>query len=367
MFGKTKKQIRKLYISTALFNLSLCGAWVALLSARGFSLIEIGFAETIFHVASLIFEIPSGVLADIFGRKKMLILSCIFGMIGSFIMIFSGSFFSILVCMVFQALRYNFSSGSDDALAYDSLKQAGEEARFEKYASTGMIIYRACDGLSTLCAGFALIIGYKLAYASDILMSLLQLAVVCSLYEISGVKKKAGDNKIRERLALIGNGFKETFVFLIRERKVWFLMLVNSLAGAFDILLLFFLQAKLPESGIPEALLGPALFFMSLGGVVGSIVIIRLPKIRYELLFMISMCLIICGIGLEHTNIYWLMTAGGFLAALADDALQIRTNARLEQIFPSEQRAALISVESFIFSSVMIVLSPLAGWFFTVW
>ena len=35
--------------------------------------------------------------------------------------------------------------------------------------------------------------------------------------------------------------------------------------------------------------------------------------------------------------------------------------------FPSEQRATLVSIESFSFSVIMIVLSPLAGFVFTYW
>lgn len=61
------------------------------------------------------------------------------------------------------------------------------------------------------------------------------------------------------------------------------------------------------------------------------------------------------------------MTAGGFIAALADDALQVRTNTRLQSMFPSGQRATLISMESFTFSIIMMVLSPLAGYFFSFW
>ena len=56
---KINKQINRLYISNVLSNLSITGAWVAILAARGFSLVEIGFAETIFHITGLIFEIPS--------------------------------------------------------------------------------------------------------------------------------------------------------------------------------------------------------------------------------------------------------------------------------------------------------------------
>ena len=53
-----KKQITRLYLSSILGNLSLTGAWIAILAARGYSLVEIGFAETVFHITSLILEIP---------------------------------------------------------------------------------------------------------------------------------------------------------------------------------------------------------------------------------------------------------------------------------------------------------------------
>ena len=51
-----QKQITRLYLSTVLGSLSLTGAWVAILAARGYTLVEIGFAETVFHITSLILE-----------------------------------------------------------------------------------------------------------------------------------------------------------------------------------------------------------------------------------------------------------------------------------------------------------------------
>lgn len=58
------------------------------------------------------------------------------------------------------------------------------------------------------------------------------------------------------------------------------------------------------------------------------------------------------------------MIAGGFAANVFDDLLQVRTDALLNDQFPSSQRATLLSVSSMCFSLVMIVLSPLAGAFF---
>ena len=73
------------------------------------------------------------------------------------------------------------------------------------------------------------------------------------------------------------------------------------------------------------------------------------------------------GVLAEHSAWYGIVAAGGFLAAAGDDALQVRTNAILQNMFPSEQRATLTSVESFTFSIIMIVLSPVAGFVFMYW
>ncbi len=360
---KIKKQLSKLYTSSVLGNLSLTGAWVAILAARGYSLVEIGIAETVFHITSLIFEIPSGVLADVFGRKKMLIVSAIMHMIGNVIMIMSDNLFMVCLSIAFMALTYNFSSGSGDALAYDSLKLAKQESRFEKYESNQLIIYRLCSGISTLCAGFALTIGHRLAYGADLIMCVAQIILLTSLREVYVV---APNNDVPLDKRLI-SCFKESFAFIQEVRKAFGLMLCNSFVGAVDILLLFFLQAKLPEKGIPEWGLGIALLFMEMGGIVGSRLILKLPKISYKWIFAISTSLVLTGFIAEHSPLYWIMALGGFIAAVGDDALQVRTNALLQDMFPSEQRATLTSVESFSFSVIMIVLSPLAGFVFTYW
>ena len=107
--------------------------------------------------------------------------------------------------------------------------------------------------------------------------------------------------------------------------------------------------------------------FMEMGGIVGSKLILKFPKIRYKMIYAISLCLVFCGFIAEHSASYLVMALGGFIAAVGDDALQVRTNAILQDMFPSEQRATLTSVESFSFSVIMIVLSPLAGFVFTYW
>jgi len=364
---KIKKQINLLYITSMLGNLSVTGAWVAILAARGFSLVEIGFAETVFHITSLICEIPSGILADIYGRKKMLLVSQMMAIIGNTIMVFSNGIGMVCLSFVFHALMYNFASGSGDALAYDSLKSVKQEKRYEKYFSNQMIIYRVGTAISTLCAGVALFMGYRLAYVISALWHVPILILTGALVEVrvEALDKEYPDVKriIRELLKY----FADSIRFLKDNLKATKLMFANSFVGAMDILLLFFLQAKLTSAGIDNRALGIALFIMEMGGIVGSKLILKAKKARYASIFITCSIGVAAGICLEHTGWIPLMVLGGFLSAMADDALQIRTDAKLQDMFPSEQRATLISMGSFTFSVIMIVLSPLAGYFFSIW
>lgn len=83
-----RQQIGKLYLLTSVGYFQIAGAsWVALLAMRGFSLLEIGMLESIFHIVSCIFEIPSGVAADVFGRKKTMVMSQLASLLSGVMMV----------------------------------------------------------------------------------------------------------------------------------------------------------------------------------------------------------------------------------------------------------------------------------------
>lgn len=103
-----RKQIGYLYTSSVLGNLSLTGAWVAILAARGYSLVEIGFVETVFHVTSIILRYRQEYLRMYLEEKNMLIVSSILRMIANVVMIASGNLFTICLSIALHAMSYNF-------------------------------------------------------------------------------------------------------------------------------------------------------------------------------------------------------------------------------------------------------------------
>ncbi|SEA66916.1 Major Facilitator Superfamily protein [Pseudobutyrivibrio sp. ACV-2] len=355
-----KAQIKKLYCIDSFGALMIAGgSWVALLAARGFSTIEIGWFESIFHVVSMICEVPSGAVADVFGRKKSMVMAQLMSMLSALVMIFTDSFLSIAVAMGVSALSYNLASGTREALAYDSMKQAGTEEEYESFVSTDMIIYEVFSSLATLLAGVALMLGYKKAYLIDILMGSVALLFALSLTEVHAKGHENMDVASRFKDVTIGS-----INFIRDNRKARLIILYNALIGAVAVLIGFFLQAKLPEVGLKAIYLGPALFIIGISGAIGSKAITHFKHFGYKSIALISLCGVVFAILSVFMGNPYIMILGACVGAFADSFIEIRSDVVLNNMIPSAQRATLMSINSFTFSVIMIVMSPVFGLIF---
>lgn len=356
---KIRRQIHTIYTISALSSFQIAGAsWVALLAVRGFSLAEIGIAEGAFHAASLLFEIPSGVIADVFGRKTSMILSQCMALLSALLMILSRSLAGVCLSLMFSAWGYNFSSGTREALAYDTLKSGGQEEAYLSYSSLEYAIYRFGNACAILCAGLALVLGYRQAYRIDMVLMGLGLLCCFRLEEIV-TEREQFEGTVSQRLERC---FRESFQFLRQNGGSIALMLWNALVGSIATLTAFFLQARLTQAGLPNFWLGPGLFLITLGGAVGAKTAPALGKWRYRSISLVCVLGVGIGLALSLGTVPGMMILGGVVGNLFDDLLQVRTDALLNERFPSSQRATLVSVSSLCFSVVMILMAPLMGW-----
>lgn len=353
----SEKQMKRLYAMTTVGYFNIAGAsWVALLAMRGVSLLEIGVLESIFHVVSFCFEIPSGVVADVFGRKKTLVAGQMVSLLSALLMILSDGFCTMALAIGCSAISYNLASGTREALAYDSLKQDGREKDYNQFVSKEMMLYRITNSTATLCAGLALVLGYRKAYLLDCLFGLGAILIGLGLYEI---QPEMAEKQARERLV---NVLTESWKFLKENKKARDIMMVNAMVGAVSTLVLFFLQAKLPLAGLENALLGPALFIMGLGAALGAGAVVYFSGSRYRKILVLSTIGVAFAFAMTFTGNPYVMTLGGLVGAFSDDFLEVRTDVLLNEMIPSGQRAALVSVNSFLFSMVMILMSTAMGW-----
>lgn len=335
--------------------------WVLLLALRGFSLVEIGLAEAVFHVVSLCCELPSGLLADVMGRKRTLAASQIMSFFSALLMAVSNGSGGVYLSLGVSALGYNLASGTREAITYESMLQAGQEEHYLKFSSLQNSVFRFSDGAAMLLAGASAALGWRRAYLLDAAIALIGLAAALVLTEPSGV--------VRKTAASLPDALRETvrgaWALLRTDGTAVRIMAGNALVGACATLVLFFLQQRVEAAVTVPALLGPALFVLGLGGGLAGLLTGSLDRLSYRRAAALTGGgVLLCALAARGRGLPVLMVSG-LMAGLLDDCLQLVSDKRLNERFPSAQRATLVSVSSMVFSLCMIPLAPVAGWWFS--
>ena len=152
--NKLKRNIPLDYITAFITNLNMqSSVWVLYLAYCGLSLAEIGIVEGIYHATSILFEIPSGAVADLLGRKRSMVCSRVCTAISCVVMLFARNFWLFAAGFAIQALGNNLNSGSEEALVYDSMKLLGQEEGYLKVCGNLDVIIEVSQGIATVLGG----------------------------------------------------------------------------------------------------------------------------------------------------------------------------------------------------------------------
>lgn len=132
--NKFSKNPRLLFWSRALVEFKTLNVVAVLFYLhRGLGIDEVFYLSIFFAVTSLLFEIPSGYLADRIGRKKTLLLGTLFFILTYVSYLSVQGFWWFAIPFVFSAIGYACFSGTEEALLYDSLKEMGKEGEMNRF------------------------------------------------------------------------------------------------------------------------------------------------------------------------------------------------------------------------------------------
>lgn len=352
-----------------LFGFSAClrvtdAVWVVFLIARGFSLWQVGLAEGIFHMVSLLCEIPSGIAADLMGRRRSLATAGLCGLISALLMVCSRSFLGVCLSMVFSALSCSFISGSDEALLYDSLVQTDKA---DTYISKSAA-YNQMQNLGFLCSNFASALaamwGYVGFYLLDAGICAVRVLTALSLTEPTVTEQQTArqKNPFADLKARFRNHISIAVSFLRSHPHAAALMLADGFLTLPSYLTLMFMQQRLSEQGVATMWLGLPVMCIATARMLGTALGKQLhPKSLSQLY---AVCAVIVGTGTVIAGTASVIPAifGAALAAAAMDVWVLHLQNRLNGLYPSDQRATLVSVNMMAYSVLMIIASPVVGW-----
>jgi MFS family permease len=124
----------------------------------------IGIIETTLIITMTLFEIPTGAVADLLGKKKTLLLAFALEFFGGLIMAFAPSFYYIVLAVFIMCVGGAFYSGTLDALVFDSLKTDGKIDRFDKVISNITSISLITPAICSIIGGYLYAANFRLPF-----------------------------------------------------------------------------------------------------------------------------------------------------------------------------------------------------------
>ncbi|SSC13747.1 Arabinose efflux permease family protein [Mesotoga infera] len=121
---------------------------------KGLSYSEIMLLQSISAVSVVLFEVPTGSIADRVSRKFSLVISSLIMGIGLSMYIFMKGFAAFAIAEVLFGLGLTFSSGADSAILYESLSRIGRKGEYSNIEAVSMSQIFAGQAAGSVASGF---------------------------------------------------------------------------------------------------------------------------------------------------------------------------------------------------------------------
>ncbi|MBP6858286.1 MAG: MFS transporter [Candidatus Pacebacteria bacterium] len=150
--------IRQYYILASLFRAgghALHSAiYVTFLMQHGLNLFEVNLVNACYFTAIFFCEIPTGVFADVFGRKHSFVTACGLMALALFVYGSSQTLAGFIVAELICAVAHTFESGAFKAWFVDSLRHQGYEGNLSRIFGRERVIGQVAGGIAAITGSY---------------------------------------------------------------------------------------------------------------------------------------------------------------------------------------------------------------------
>ncbi len=208
--GGAASNIQKMYLFKILGGVVFFGSVMMMfIESRGLSLSDIFYIHIAYVISMALFEAPTGYFADVYGRKKSLIVGSVVQLLSIVLFAVAESFWLFLVVEVLMGMALAFYSGAISALVYESLDADNRVSEYQKIWGK-MQFYNFIVMALTAMIGSVVAHCYGLVYAIyiNIPSVVLMFLVALSLEEPPSVKVMAKKGYAKEFASNIVETFR---------------------------------------------------------------------------------------------------------------------------------------------------------------
>ena len=363
--------VRSYLALTGLYTLSTSLIWgvnTLFLLDAGLTLAQSFYVNAFYTAAMVLFEIPTGVLADTRGRRLSFLFSISILIVGTIgyvaVAPLQNSFWPLAVMSVILGLGYTFYSGAMEAWLVDALSATGYEGQLDDVFARGAMITSAAMLVGTVSGGLMAMVSLAIPYYARILLLFaVLLTAFLTMHDLGFSPRQTTLRELPAEMAGIAEasidfGWRQPSIRLLASTSFFLGLFTNWGFYAWQPYFLDLLGQDLPwVAGLIAALVALATMAGNRLAQFGSI---RAGR-RTTLLLLAAVLMTVSAIGVGLVGSFWTAVALYLLHSLASGLWLPIKQAYMHQLIPSAQRATVISFDSLLNNSGSAVGQPALG------
>ena len=310
----------------------------------GLSPLQVGSLFAIWSGITILFEVPTGVLADKYSRRNILVAAQLLKAIGYGFWLFNGTYLGFAVGFALWGFAGTLVSGTFESFVYDELKHFEMEKQYEKVNGRIVGTRFVSVTLATLLGGFAAEFGYDIALVPSIIIPLVAAGFLFTIKSVRA-EKSTGE---RTYWTVLKEAVKEarTNTYLLQLMSYFALVFGVSRASDEYWGLLF------QDMGVTLAMIGIIFAIAnSISALAGFTA--HLWQLIGKRVYAFVVCGSVVAMLLAYLNVPVAIPLS-FLMVYIIQVASTKLEARLQHAISSHQRATITSLNSFVLEAVAL-------------
>lgn len=326
---------------------------------NGLGLKEIFLLKSVYSIVLVILDIPTGYLADAWGRRNCLFTGCLLAFGGYICYSFSSALGAFFIAEILLGMGQSLVSGADSALLYDTMLANQRENEYLKYEGRVTMVGNFSEAFAGISGGLLAAYSLRLPFYAQVFIA--SIGIPASLFLIEHHIK----TKIRNPLANIWQIIRYS---LVTNKKLCYDIMFSGVIGAATLTMAWFVQPLLMKIDLPTGLFGVVWTVLNLTVGIAALYSDRLNTLLGEnrtyalILVFITGGYVAVSFNINYFCLFLLLlfyVVRGFATPILKGYINRQTF--------SEMRATVLSIRNFIIRLIFAVMAPFIGWLSDAW
>ncbi|MBS4536826.1 MFS transporter [Clostridium sp. D2Q-11] len=350
------RNIKTYYFYSTFAELLILGPIMILyLFEKGLSFTEIAVLQSFAAICVVLFEVPTGAVADRIGRKWSMILASMLWGVSLLVYIMVDQFILLALAEGIFSLGAAFKSGSDTALIYDSLKEMKEEHHFQKIEGNARSLSLVAQAVGSVIAGYVYAINIHLPFVISVGFMIITMIITLFFKEpdFKGGSTHLSSNYFSQ--------IKDSGKFILGHEKIKAIILFSMVFFIFYRMGFLYFQPYMESIGIPVIYFGWIFFAFNITAAITSKYIDQIMSFTKPRTLTVMAGLIIISFFIMGFTKVWIGVIAILLQQVARGMYRPVTRKYLNKHIPSDKRATILSFQGLLTSIAAAATMPLMG------